>query len=49
MGEVRYAARIAVGGAGNKVPFTAFVLGAGIPGSLRRGAFGSLGGQWDFP
>ena len=38
-----------MGIAGNKGKFTAFLLEADIPASLRKGAAGALGGQLDFP
>ena len=48
-GEVRRAADILVGIAGNKGKITAFALGADIPALLGRGAMGALRGQLDFP
>ena len=47
-GEVRCAADIKVGIAGRRGAFTAFVLGAGIPALLRKGAPEALGDQLDF-
>ena len=47
VGAVRRAADILVGVAGNTGKFTAFVLDAGIPALLRRGAMEALGGRLD--
>ena len=47
LGEVRYAADIPVGIAGNTGMFTASVLEADIPALLRKGAMEALGGQLD--
>ena len=47
-GEVRRAADMPVGIAGNGDKFTAFELDADIPAFLRKGAMGALGGQLDF-
>ena len=43
MGDVRFAANITVGIAGAEGNFTAFVLDADIPASLRKGALEALG------
>ena len=48
IGEVQYAANITIGIAGCKGTFTAFVMDAGIPALLRRGALEALGAQMDF-
>ena len=48
LGEVRHAADIPVGIAGNKGKFAAFALNADIPALLRKGAMEALGGQLDF-
>ena len=48
IGEVKHAADIKVGIAGRKGAFTAFVLDADIPASLREGALEALGAQSDF-
>ena len=47
LGEVRQAAGIPVGIAGNRGRFTAFALGADISALLRKGAAEALGGQSD--
>ena len=48
-GGVRYAADIPAGIAGNQGKFSAFALGADIPGLLLRGAVEAVGGQLDSP
>ena len=47
-GSVCFAADITAGIAGAKGAFTAFVLGAGIPALLCKGASEALAGQLDF-
>ena len=48
LGEVRYAADIPAGIAGNRGVSTAFVLDADIPALSRRGSMEALGGQLGF-
>ena len=48
LGEVRHAADVPVGIAGNKGMFTAFELDGDVPALLRDGDLEALRVQWDF-
>ena len=49
MGDVRFAAGVTVGIAGDKRNFMASVLDQDIRSLLRKGTLGALGGQLDCP